>query len=67
MDHRAQPCGVFDKAGQKLVQPLVEHILDLQRLKLDGYATQVRAHLSDMRPEVATAAQTRDMLNLKKV
>jgi putative heme-binding domain-containing protein len=29
----------------------------VQRLKLDGYATQVRAHLSDTRPEVASAAQ----------
>jgi putative heme-binding domain-containing protein len=29
----------------------------IQRLKLDGYATQVRAHLSDTRPEVASAAQ----------
>jgi len=29
----------------------------INRLKLDGYATQVRAHLSDARPEVASAAQ----------
>jgi putative membrane-bound dehydrogenase-like protein len=29
----------------------------IQRLKLDGYATQVRAHLSDSRPEIASAAQ----------
>ncbi len=29
----------------------------INRLKLDGYATQVRAHLSDARPEIASAAQ----------
>ncbi len=29
----------------------------INRLKLDGYATQVRAHLSDERPEIASAAQ----------
>ena len=29
----------------------------IQRLKLDGYATQVRGYVSDARPEIASAAQ----------
>jgi putative heme-binding domain-containing protein len=45
------------EAGWRTTEGTLSLLQAIHRLKLDGYATQVREHLNDARAEVASAAQ----------